>query len=127
MHKSLIIFLLLWPLAVWLWVAGQETVIETVVPNKYHAQVMPWHLWVYPWGYGGPYRKQGPYLRESSCRDAGLESLQEYMAQWPDVRFDTARYTCSQRCRFQIDGTDVRVCARVIQYGVSGDLVKESG
>lgn len=121
--RSFVAFVFLWPIAVMLFWDGYESTVEMLTPAKYHAAVMPWELYVYPWGFGGPYKRKGPFIMFSRCRRAGLNELTNYMEQWPDVAFDTAKFTCSQRCRFKIEGTDTRVCAQVEQFNVQG--VKE--
>lgn len=127
MRKPLIIFLLVWPVLVMYWRNGYESTLLFIVPRKYHEVMAPWHLWVYPWGFNGPYKESGPYIKRGGCREAGLNTLHGYMSDWPNVNFNGARFTCSQRCQFKIEHTDVRVCARVTQYDVSGAPVRENG
>ena len=125
--KSFVAFVFLWPIAILVFWSGYEVTVETIIPARFHDEVMPWELYVYPWGFSGPYKQTGPHITFAGCREEGLGELSGYMQQWPDVSFNTAKFTCSQRCRFRIEGTDTRVCARVEQFNVHGVPVKDNG
>lgn len=125
--KSFIVAAFLWPIVLLLFWEGYEKTLATVVPARFHEHVMPWQLYVYPWGFKGPYRRQGPYITADRCRDKGLDTLSDYMARWPDITFTGARFTCSQRCEYAIEGTDVRVCAQVRQFNIQGNHVQDTG
>lgn len=125
--KSFIAFTFLWPVLVLLWWEGYEVTVETIIPARFHDDVMPWELYVYPWGFNGPYKHTGPHITSAGCRERGLDTLSDFMTEWPDVTFASAKFTCSQRCKFRIEGTDTRVCARVQQFNVQGVPVKDNG